>query len=156
VNTDDPGSGVTLDDQDNLIGNEGTAITLGSTVSDPAQGNDTLTYTWSDTKNGQTIDTSNIDTSSTNFIFTPDDNATYVVTLNVTDEDGGTTTQTKTIFVNNVDPTVAIDVNTDDPDSGVTLDDQDNLIGNEGTAITLGSTVSDPAGSNDTLTYTWS
>ena len=39
------------------------------------------------------------------FSFTPNDNATYVVTLMVTDDDGGSGTTSKTITVTNVAPT---------------------------------------------------
>ncbi|VTR94201.1 cadherin-related protein : Uncharacterized protein OS=Cylindrospermopsis raciborskii CS-505 GN=CRC_01020 PE=3 SV=1: MAM: Lectin_C: Lectin_C: PKD [Gemmata massiliana] len=66
---------------------EGTAITLGSTVSDPGSG-DTFTYAWSVTKNGVPYATGTPTNGST-FTFTPNDNGTYVVSLIVTDDDGG-------------------------------------------------------------------
>jgi PKD repeat protein len=65
---------------------EGTAITLGSTVTDP--GADTFTYSWSVTKNGSAYPTGT-PTNGTSFTFTPNDNGTYVVNLTVTDDDGG-------------------------------------------------------------------
>ena len=63
------------------------------------------------------------------------------MTLTVSDEDGGTATQTTTINVQNIAPTV--DLN--GPTSGGLND-----------TITITSTASDPAGTNDPLTYVWS
>ena len=77
-------------------GVEGTAITFGSTVTDPAGANDLLTYTWSVTKGGVAYGSTGTGTSYT---FTPDDNALYVVSLTVTDGDGGSTTDTHTVTV---------------------------------------------------------
>jgi hypothetical protein len=79
--------------------------------------------------------------SGSGFGFTPNDNGTYVVTLNVTDKDGGVGTTSRTVTVANVAPTVLI---TNAPASGP-----------EGTAISLASGVADP-GSLDTITYAWS
>lgn len=80
---------------------EGTAIILGSSVTD-AGAADTHTYAWSVTKDGDPF-ASGADSS---FTFTPDDNATYVVTLTVTDDDGGFDSNSQTITGTNVAPTV--------------------------------------------------
>jgi hypothetical protein len=83
---------------------EGTAITLGSAVSDPSVA-DTIagfTYAWSVTKNGNPYASG----SASGFTFTPDDNGTYIVSLSATDKDGGTGSASKTITVTNVAPTV--------------------------------------------------
>lgn len=82
---------------------EGTAIALTSTV-DPAPVGD-VTYSWSVTKDGNAFGTPGTDAT---FQFTPDDNATYVVTLSVTD-DNGVQTATATTDVTNVAPTPTLD-----------------------------------------------
>src|SRR5205085_2475293 len=115
---------------------EGTTITLGSSVSDPGSA-DTLTYAWTVEKNGSLYASG----SDAGITFTPDDDATYVAHLTVTDGDGDSTTVSKTINVTNVAPAASI---TGAPASSA-----------EGTAITLGSSVSD-VGTNDTFTYAWS
>ncbi|MBI1929679.1 hypothetical protein HYR99_36205, partial [Candidatus Poribacteria bacterium] len=121
---------------------EGTKIDLTSTVTDPSSVDTTagFTYAWSVTKNGNPFGSG----SSAGFNFTPDDNATYAVTLNVKDKDTGTGTDSKTITVTNVAPTASI---MGAPASGP-----------EGTKIDLTSTVTDPS-SVDTaagFTYVWS
>ena len=117
---------------------EGTPISLTSTVVDPGT-LDTQTYLWTVTKGGSAYPTGT-PTNGGGFAFTPDDNGTYVVSLKVTDKDGGTNTTTKTITVTNVAPTVAI--------AGAPATSP------EGSPISLGSTVTDP-GILDILTYTW-
>ena len=76
---------------------EGTAITLGSTVTDPGTA-DTHSYAWSVTKNGNPYAAGTDSAPS----FTPDDNGTYVVSLTVTDDDSGMSTDTALLTVNNV------------------------------------------------------
>jgi uncharacterized delta-60 repeat protein len=115
---------------------EGTAINLTSTVTDPGAA-DTFTYAWSLTKNG----TAYASGTDATFAFTPDDNGDYLLTLTVTDDDGGVDTDLKTITVTNVPPTAAIK---GAPGSSP-----------EGTAINFTSTVTDP-GQADTHTYAWS
>src|SRR5581483_3867757 len=63
---------------------------------------DTFTSAWAITKNGAAFASGTAGT----FSFTPDDNGTYVVTLTVTDDDGGVGTDSKIISVTNVAPTV--------------------------------------------------
>lgn len=82
---------------------EGTAIVLGSTVTDPGVA-DTFTYAWSVTKNGLPYSSGN----STGFTFTPDDNGLYVVTLNVTDDDTLVGSTTAAITVTNVNPVLGV------------------------------------------------
>ena len=75
---------------------EGTSISLTGTVTDPGSA-DTHTYAWSVTKNGVAYASG----SSGSFSFNPDDDGSYVVTLVVTDDDGGTGIDAKTIAVTN-------------------------------------------------------
>jgi len=121
---------------------EGTAISLGSNVTDPSSADTSAGFTrsWTITKNGNPFASG----SGASFSFTPDDNGTYVVNLSATDKDGGTGTDSKTISVTNVRPTANI---TGAPGSSP-----------EGTAISLGSTVTDPSSVDTTAGFTrsWS
>ena len=119
-------------------GREGSVISLGSTASDPAGVNDTLTYAWSVTRDGVTYGSGG---SGASYDFTPDDDGVYLVTLIVSDEDGGSTTVSRSITVANVAPVATI---TAAPQGGF-----------EGTAISLEGSFSDP-GSADTHTLAWS
>ena len=76
---------------------EGTVIVLSSTVADPGTA-DTFTYAWSVTKNGAAY----VSTTTPGLSFTPNDNGTYVVSLTVTDDDGGVGTDFKSVTVTNV------------------------------------------------------
>ncbi|HEV8606849.1 MAG TPA: right-handed parallel beta-helix repeat-containing protein [Tepidisphaeraceae bacterium] len=82
---------------------EGTFISLTSTLIDPGT-LDTFIYAWSVTKNGALYASG----SAGSFSFTPNDDATYVVTLTVTDDDGGVGTDTKTITVTDIEPTISV------------------------------------------------
>src|SRR5205823_162896 len=65
--------------------NEGSAITLFGTFTDPGSA-DTWTFNWHVvSSNGQVI----ADGSGQNFTFTPTDNGIYMATFTVTDDDGG-------------------------------------------------------------------
>src|SRR5205823_9229119 len=79
---------------------EGTALSLTSSVSDPGSA-DTFTYAWAVTKNGNAYASA----TTQNFSFTPDDNGSYVVTLTVTDDDGGDSRRATGRTGNNVAPT---------------------------------------------------
>ena len=82
---------------------EGTLIELTSVVTDPGTA-DTHTYEWSVTKNGNPYASG----TDADFSFTPNDNGSYVVSLTVTDDDGGVGSDTATITVTNVAPDVEI------------------------------------------------
>ena len=119
---------------------EGTRIALNATVTDPGTADVLagITLAWSVSKDGKDY------TSGTgaDFTFTPDDDATYVVSLTATDKDGpkrsGQTTTSAIISVVNVPPTLLI--------SGPATVD-------EGSVYTLGLSASDPGA--DTIRY-WS
>jgi hypothetical protein len=117
----------------------GTAISLGSSVTDPSTVDTAagFTYAWSVTKNGAAYDSG----SAADFSFTPDDHGTYVVTLTATDKDGGTSPVAQTtIEVDNVAPTVVV------PAAQTAYEDVDKPIS--------GITVGDPDGDNLTVTLT--
>jgi PKD domain/RTX calcium-binding nonapeptide repeat (4 copies) len=86
---------------------EGTAISLGSTVTDPSPMDTAagFSYAWTVTKNGAAFASG----ADAGLQFTPDDNGTYVVSLAATDKDGvaGPAAQT-TILVDDVAPTAAV------------------------------------------------
>jgi hypothetical protein len=114
---------------------EGTAINLTSAVNDPGF-NENFTYAWSAAQ-GETVLASG--TNST-FSFTPEDNGEYLVSLKVTDKDGGEGSTSQTITVTNVAPALS--------NVAVTPGNID-----EGGSVTLSGSISDP-GSKDTLTLT--
>jgi PKD repeat protein len=107
---------------------EGTPITLGSMLSEPESGTVAGTvYSWSVTKNGVSFATG----SGSIFTFTPDDEATYVVSLTATDAQGRSSpVNTQTIVVYNVPPIVNIG---------------GPYAGTAGTAITFAATATDPS-----------
>ena len=117
---------------------EGTAISVTGTASDPAGGNDTLTYTWQVFKDGaSTAFVASGGVDQTSFSFTPDDNGSYQIVLTVSDEDGGGATVDQTINVANVAPTPVINASSNQLQ--------------EGAQVTVTGSASDPAGANDTL-----
>ena len=88
---------------------EGTAISVTGTASDPAGSSDTLTYAWQVFKDGaSTAFASSSGIDQTSFSFTPDDDGSYQIVLTVSDEDGGSTTVDQTISVANMAPTVNV------------------------------------------------
>ncbi len=110
---------------------EGSMFTLSASVFDPGSG-DTHTYLW-DFGDGHTA--SGTLTPSHAYA----DNGDYTVRLTVTDDDGGQDEVEITITVDNVAPIPSI----------VSV-----LPAREG-MNTIVSSVVEPAGANDTLTYTW-
>jgi hypothetical protein len=84
----------------------GTPVNLGSTVTDQSEV-DTKSgfkYLWSVTKNGNPYSQSSISPAAgmINYSFTPDAGGSYIVTLSVTDKDGGAVGISSTITVNSV------------------------------------------------------
>ena len=81
---------------------EGTAVAPGSTLTDAGSA-DTQTTRWSVTKDGAAdILPEGTVTDAASFAFTPSDNGGYVVSLLVTDDDGGMDVATLTVTVDNV------------------------------------------------------
>jgi hypothetical protein len=137
--------GATSSDPAPTTGSEGTAISVSGTAHDVGpDDNGNLSYAWTVTKQVGTGPATAFGTpgSGQSYSFTPDDNATYVITLTVSDDHTSTST-TQTVTVSNVAPSAMI---VGAPASSP-----------EGTQIDLTSMVSDPS-SVDTasLTYAWS
>ncbi len=90
-----------------LAGDEGSSFNFGSTVVDP--GTDTFDYLWTVTKNS--LPYAVVGNTSATFSFVPDNSgpgAVWVVTLQVTDDDGGVNSTSQTLTVNDVAPTLPI------------------------------------------------
>src|SRR5207244_869416 len=115
--------------------NEGSAVSLAGTFSDP--GADTWTYNWHVvSSNGQVI----ADGSGQNFSFTPTAAGTYTATFTVTDDDGGVGSDVAVITVqaNAVSGSLA------DPD------------GVRGEALPFIVTITDPSPDHQAAGYTYS
>jgi type VI protein secretion system component Hcp len=117
---------------------EGTALSLGSTVTDPSSVDTAagFTYAWSVTKDGSAYASG----TAASFGFTPDDNGTYVVSFSATDKDGGVGSDSQTITVDNVAPTASIS----GPADGV-----------RGQARTFTLTASDPSAMDQAAGFTF-
>ncbi|TMF31147.1 MAG: PKD domain-containing protein [Chloroflexi bacterium] len=96
-----------------------------------------LTYSWRVTKNGAAYASG----SNTSFAFTPDDDGTYVVTFQATDDGGISGSDSMTIIGTNVPPTAHVSVG----QSLVTVPLQ---------SVTFGGSFTDP-GALDTHRVTW-
>lgn len=85
----------------------GTPINLGSTVNDVSEIDvkSGFKYLWSVTKNGNPYSQSSTSPAPgiNSYSFTPDEGGSYIVTLSVTDKDGGTVGVSTTITVNSVE-----------------------------------------------------
>jgi PKD repeat protein len=122
---------------------EGTKVTLNGSASSPAA-EDTaagFTYSWTVTKNGNPFGGGSGPTVS----FTPDDEGTFVATLQATDDGGMTGTTSLTITGANVAPTAQI--------TKVAWQVSQLLVANE--SVSFAGSFSDP-GTLDTHTSTWS
>nr|AGC72056.1 flagellar hook-length control protein FliK [uncultured bacterium A1Q1_fos_291] len=87
------------------IREEGTLVSVKASATDPAGANDTLTYSYEVFRNGSaTPYATGSGVDLVNFSFTPNDNGTYVVSLTVTDDDGGSASASTSITVGNVAP----------------------------------------------------
>jgi hypothetical protein len=124
-------------------GDEGTAITVGSTTNDVGV-EDTLTYGWTVYRDGQNFALPNntVD-NDVSFTFTPTDNGSYVIRLTVLDGDGGSkTVNSDAIVVSNVDPTGSI---TGQPVGSI----------NEGDTVNLTAVPADAGAEDTNFTYAW-
>jgi len=85
---------------------EGTAVTLtgGATSPSAADNSAGFTYTWTVTKDGSPFATG----TGASVTFTPDDEGSFVATLQAADDGGATATASVTISGANVQPTVSI------------------------------------------------
>jgi autotransporter-associated beta strand protein len=82
----------------------GTAISVSLTASDPSPIDTAagFTFAWTVTRNGAVFSSS----SGAGINFTPDAPGSYIITLTVTDKDGGQGTNTMTLAVTNIPPTL--------------------------------------------------
>jgi PKD repeat protein len=121
---------------------EGTKLTLNGSASSPSAADNVagFTYSWTVTKNGNAFGGGSGPTVS----FTPDDEGTFVATLQATDDGGMTGTTSVTIVGANVAPTAQI--------TNTTWQLPQFLVANE--SVTFAGTFSDP-GALDTHTETW-
>ncbi|MBN9518722.1 PD40 domain-containing protein, partial [bacterium] len=118
---------------------EGTSIAVTGSATDPAGASDTLSYAWQVFKDGAVTPLAT--GAGADYSFTPDDDGSYRIVLTASDEDGGSASAEQTITVSNVAPTPSI-----------------TSIGSvrvEGMSIAVSGSATDPAGVNDTLTYSW-
>ena len=116
---------------------EGSALTFAGSATDPGQ--DTLTYEWDFTYDGQTfnVDSSGDDQTAPSNTYAND--VAETVALRVRDEDGGVSSiSSATVTVSNVPPVA-------NPGA--------SYIGDEGTPVTFGGSATDPGA--DTLTFEW-
>lgn len=121
---------------------EGGSVGLdGSASSDPDQPSGTLAYAWDFDNDGDFDDAIGANPTFSAAGLDGFAGAEVTVRLQVTDSDGATSVSSATVSITNADPVPSID-----SISAPRI---------EGTAITVAGSVTDPAGSNDTLTLAW-
>ncbi len=136
---------------------EGTQIDVDASASDPADANDTLTFSYEVYKDGSaTAFVSESGVSQTSFSFTPDDNGSYEIALTVTDEDGGSAQVSQSITVDNVEPELALDPVATIDENGIAI--LTGTIADPGTPDTFTVEIDwgDPSSPNNRETYSFS
>ena len=126
-----------------VLSPEGTRITLNGSASSPSAADNAagFTYGWTVTKNGNAFGGG----SGPTVAFTPDDEGTYIATLQATDDGGLTGTSSVTITGGNVAPAAQI--------TNVAVPLPQFLLANQ--TVSFAGTFTDP-GTLDTHTETWS
>lgn len=121
---------------------EGTAVLLSASATSPADADNSagFTYSWTATKNGNAFSSG----SGPSFSVTPDDEGTFVVTLQAKDDGGMVGTASSTFAGANVAPTARISSVT--PSSPLVLTAQES--------VAFSGSFSDP-GALDSHTATW-
>lgn len=122
---------------------EGTAVSLSASATSPADADNAagFTYNWTATKNGNPFSSG----SGPSFSITPDDEGTFVVTLQARDDGGLTGTASSTFAGANVAPSARISSVT--PSAPLVLTAQES--------VSFSGSFSDP-GALDSHTATWS
>ena len=127
------------------LGFEGEQVSLNSTVDDPAAADDAapFSYAWHVTKDGQPLTLPAGSDQGPSLAFTPDDNGTYEISLEVTDKDGATGADSTILTVQNVAPDVSM---SDTPTSGF-----------EGSALAFTASAIDPSATDGAagLLFAW-
>jgi hypothetical protein len=126
--------------------NEAGAATVWATFSDPGtQDTHTASILWGD-GSGQQVTVAEL---SAGVAHVYGDNGAYVVTVTVTDDDGGAGADVVLVNVANLAPTVTVDVS-----DAISFPGGDYQIVEAGSALPSSATGSDPG--SDDLTFTWS
>ena len=87
-------------------GSEGSRVTDGSRIDDPAGATDPLTFAWTVTDAaGATVYAGD----GPKLGFTPADDGVFTALLTVTDDDGGSATASETFTIGNVDPRIVVE-----------------------------------------------
>jgi Ca2+-binding RTX toxin-like protein len=125
---------------------EGGSVVLAATATDPAGPNDSITFTWDLDGDGifgeaSTVHGSEIGATPTFLVNGLDGPGTFAIQVKATDEDGLTgAAASGSISITNVAPTAGFGGTFSVPEGGT---------------VTLSATPGDPAGANDTVTYSW-